>query len=183
MRRTAFIISTGLAAALATSVFAANGDAPIPPPISCGSGIPGGVNCIVSKKDLKQARNAFDKGVKLQDQRNLEEAFNRFDEATRLAPQNMQFLTAREMVKAQLVFQHVQRGNALMLENVRAQAAAEFRAALELDADNEFARLELCPSGWRIREKSTLSQGMTWRHSITPETCADCLHNYLQHIR
>jgi general secretion pathway protein D len=143
MRRTAFIISTGLAAVLATSVFAASGDTPIPPSISCGSGIPGGVNCIVSKKDLKQARNAFDKGVKLQDQRNLEEAFNRFDEASRLAPQNMQFLTAREVVKAQLVFQHIQRGNALMLENARTQAAAEFRAALELDADNEFARERL----------------------------------------
>ena len=34
----------------------------------------------------------------------LEEAFARFDKATRLAPQNMQFLTAREVVKAQLVF-------------------------------------------------------------------------------
>ena len=114
-----------------------------PPPISCGSGIPGGVNCIVSKKDLKEARSAFQKGVKLQDQQHLEEAFDRFDEATRLAPQSTQFLTAREVVKAQLVFNHIQRGNTLLLENERTQAAAEFRAALELDADNDFARERL----------------------------------------
>jgi general secretion pathway protein D len=142
MRRTSFILSTALAAALATSAFA-GGDVPILPPISCGSGIPGGVNCIVSKKDLKEAKNAFQKGVKLQDQQHLEEAFDRFDEATRLAPQNTQFLTAREVVKAQLVFKHIQRGNTLLLENLRTRAATEFRAALELDADNDFARERL----------------------------------------
>jgi general secretion pathway protein D len=133
----------GLMAALAMPAFAIGGDASLLPPISCGGGVPGGVNCIVSKKDLKQARSSFDKGVKLQDQQHLEEAFDRFDEATRLAPQNMQYLTAREVVKAQLVFNHVQRGNALLLENASAQAAAEFRAALELDAENEFARERL----------------------------------------
>ena len=143
MRRNAFIIAVGLAAALAAPAFATGADVADLPPISCGSGIPGGVNCIVSKKDLKEARNAFSKGVKLQDQRQLEEAFDRFDQATRLAPQNMQFLTAREVVKAQLVFNHVQRGNVLLLEHARAQAAAEFRAALELDSGNDFARERL----------------------------------------
>jgi hypothetical protein len=142
MRRISFIVMA-VAAALSTSAFAASGDAPVAPPISCGSGIPGGVNCIVSKRDLKEARKAFDKGLKLQDQRQLESAFNRFDEATRLAPQNVQFLTAREVVKAQLVFNHVQRGNVLLLEDARARAAAEFRAALELDGQNEFAQERL----------------------------------------
>lgn len=144
MRRTAFIIAAGLVAAtLATTAFATGDDASSAPPISCGNGIPGGVNCIVSKKELKEARNAFNKGVKLQDQRRLEEAFDRFDEASRLAPQNMQFLTAREVLKAQLVFNHVERGNVLLLENARAQAAAEFRAALDLDVENQFARERL----------------------------------------
>jgi type II secretory pathway component GspD/PulD (secretin) len=142
MRQIPFIFMA-IAGALATSAFAASGDAPIAPPTTCGSGIPGGVNCIVSKKDLKDARKAFDRGLKLQDQRQLESAFDRFDEATRLAPQNVQFLTAREVVKAQLVFNHVQRGNVLLLEDARARAAAEFRAALELDAQNEFAQERL----------------------------------------
>jgi len=98
---------------------------------------------MVSKRDLKEARNAFAKGVKLQDQRRTEEAFTQFDTAARLAPQNVQFMTAREVVKAQLVFDHVQRGNILMLESSRAQAAAEFRKALDLDVENQFVRERL----------------------------------------
>jgi general secretion pathway protein D len=144
MRRTAFIHAVGLLAAmLASCAFAKGDDAPSAQVVSCGNGIPGGVNCIVSKKELKEARNAFHEGVKLQDHQRLEEAFARFDTATRLAPQDMQFLTAREMVKAQLVFNHIQRGNVLLLENARAQAAAEFRAAVDLDAENQFARERL----------------------------------------
>jgi tetratricopeptide (TPR) repeat protein len=144
MRRRAFIIAMVLAAAArAMPAFAAGDDTSIAPPISCGNGIPGGVNCIVSKKELKDARKAYDKGVKFQEHQRPEEAFARFDEAARLAPQNLQFLTAREIVKAQLVFNHVQRGNLLLLENARARAAAEFRTALDLDPDYEFARERL----------------------------------------
>jgi|CZKR01.1.fsa_nt_gi general secretion pathway protein D len=144
MRRTGFIIAVGLlAATLVSPAFAAGDDPASSPPIFCGNGIPGGVNCIASKKELKEARYAFDRGVKLKDHRRLEEAFTQFDTATRLAPQNIQFLTARERVKAQLVFNHIQRGNVLLLENSRAQAAAEFRSALDLDGENEFARERL----------------------------------------
>ncbi len=110
------------------------------PPISCGNGVPGGVNCIVSKKEMKEARSAFREGVKLEQQRRLPEALDLFDKALRLVPQDMDFLTAREVVKAQLGFDHVQRGNALLLENEHTQAAAEFRAALDLDPENSFAR-------------------------------------------
>ena len=147
MRRTAFIIAAGLvAASLAAPAFATGNDATSAPPISCGNGIPGGVHCIVSKKELKEARNAFREGMKLQGHQRLEDAFKQFDTASRLAPQDMQFLTAREVVKAQLVFEHVQRGNLLLLENARARAAGEFRAALELDSENQFARERLAES-------------------------------------
>jgi general secretion pathway protein D len=144
MRRTTFIIAMGfLAATLAMPAFGDSGNDSSAPPISCGNGIPGGINCLVSKKELKEARNAFREGVKLQDHQRLEEAFTQFNTASRLAPQNMQFLTARELVKAQLIFDHIQRGNLLLLEDARAHAGAEFRAALELDAENEFARERL----------------------------------------
>jgi general secretion pathway protein D len=147
MRRTAFIIAVGLvAASLAAFAAAGNGSAgndvsndTAAPPISCGNGIPGGVNCLVSKEEIKKARKAYKNGVKLQEQQRLEEALDQFDEAAQLAPQNMQFLTAREVLKAQLVFNHVQRGNMLLLENKHAPAAAEFHAALALDPDNQFA--------------------------------------------
>jgi tetratricopeptide (TPR) repeat protein len=144
MRRTAFIIAMGfLVATLGAPAFGAGGDESSPPPISCANGVPGGVSCLVSKKDLKEARNAFREGVKLEDHQRLEEAFAQFNTASRLAPQNMQFLTARELVKSQLIFNHIQKGNLLLLEDARAHAGAEFRAALDLDADNEFARERL----------------------------------------
>ncbi|MFZ0860510.1 MAG: type II and III secretion system protein [Candidatus Sulfotelmatobacter sp.] len=143
MRRKTFIIAAGILAATLGSAAFAGDDPSSAPPVSCGNGIPGGVNCLVSKKELKEARYAFHEGVKLHEHQRLEEAFARFDKATRLAPQNMQFLTAREVVKAQLVFARVQRGNLLLWENLRAQAAAEFRAALDLDPENQYARERL----------------------------------------
>lgn len=135
-----------LAMTLALPVFAGGDDASAasaPPPVACSSGIPGGVNCIVSKREMKEAREAFARGRKLQDHQRLDEAFTQFNEATRLVPPDLQFLTARELVKAQLVFNHVQRGNVLLAENSRPQAAAEFRAALDLDPENQFARERL----------------------------------------
>jgi tetratricopeptide (TPR) repeat protein len=150
MRWTAFIFAVDLlAATLALHAFASADERPIPPPISCSNGIAGSISCIASKQDRKEARNAFARGKKLQDRGQFEEAFTQFDEASRLVPQDRQFLTARELVKAQLVFSHVERGNALLMENSRPQAASEFRAAIELDPENEFARERL---GEAIRE-------------------------------
>lgn len=144
MRRIAFILAAGLlAAGLALPALASGDDTSPVGIVSCGSGVPGGINCMVSKKELKEARNAFARGLKFEQDQQLEEAYDRFDEATRLAPQNAQFLTAREVVKAQLVFKHVQRGNLLLLENAQKRAAAEFRAALDLDPENVFARERL----------------------------------------
>lgn len=121
----------------------AEGGADSSPILSCGNGVPGGVNCIASKKDMKEARKAFARGVKLQEQQQLEAAFHQFDDSMRLEPRNLEFLTAREVVKGQLVFQHVERGNVLLLEDARASAAAEFRAAIDLDPENEYARERL----------------------------------------
>jgi general secretion pathway protein D len=132
-----------LAAALSLPAFAGGDESASATIVSCGNGVPGGVSCIASKKERKEARNAFARGLKLRDHKRLEEAFTQFDEAVRIVPQNPQFLTAREVVKAQLVFQHEERGNVLLLENARSQAAAEFRAALDLDPENLSARERL----------------------------------------
>ena len=139
MLRALFILTI---AALSTIAAAADAD-PTAAPVTCRNGVPGGVNCIVSKNDLKEARDAFIRGLKLQDHKRLEEAFEQFDKASQLAPQDVQFLTARETVKSQLVFDHMQRGNALLSAGNFEQAAPQFRAALELDPENEFARQQL----------------------------------------
>jgi len=141
MRRAASILGIGvLAVALGPMVHAGDDAAVTAPPFTCGNGIPGGVNCILTKKDIKDARKAFALGIKLEQQERLEDAFQEFDHASRMVPRNMQFLQARELVKAQIVFRHVQDGNALLANNSRAEAAAQFRAALDLDPDNQFAR-------------------------------------------
>ena len=101
------------------------------------------MNCLATKNQLKEARIAFTRGLKLEEHKLLEEAFEQFDKAARLVPQNPQILSARELVKAQLVFNHVERGNVLLLENSRQQASAEFRAALDLDPYNQFVQERL----------------------------------------
>ena len=115
----------------------------MPAPITCANGLVGGVNCIPTKGDLKHSREAFDHGVKLHKKQRLEEAFVQFDEAARLNPQNVEYLAAREAVKAKLVFQHIESGNLLLLQDARLRAAAEFKAAVDLDPENQFARERL----------------------------------------
>src|SRR5580698_1026616 len=144
MRRVAFTFVLGLVAPiLYGAILCAAADNPPTPEVSCGNGVPGGIHCTASKKELKEAHDAFVRGLRFQDHKQPEDAFVQFDEAARLVPQDPQFLTAREMVKAELVFNHIQRGNIFLLEQSRPQAAAEFRAALQLDSDNQFARERL----------------------------------------
>ena len=61
MRRTSFILSTAFAAALAMPAFAGGGDARRPAADFLRKRDSGGVNCIVSKKDLKEAQEALSK--------------------------------------------------------------------------------------------------------------------------
>ena len=111
--------------------------------VSCGNGVPGGVNCVPSKTDLKEARNAYARGLKLESRKSIEQAFAQFDEASRLVPQNTQFFSAREVAKSQLVFQHAEHGDALLATARLWQAAAEYRAALKLDPDNQYMQQRL----------------------------------------
>jgi general secretion pathway protein D len=144
MRRMSFIrnFTVGfLTTALSLPAYAANDLPASPPAPTCGT--PGAVNCVPTKKDLKEAHNAFTRGIKLREQQHLEDAFHQFDEAAHLAPQNSQFVAARDVLKAQLVFNHVERGNQFLAEYLNGQAAAEFRAALELDPDDAYARERL----------------------------------------
>lgn len=116
------------------------------PKVPCGSGETGAINCVPTKDDLKQARSAYNHGRKLQEQQQLEESLAQFDRAARLVPRDTKFLSAREMTKAQLVFQHTERGDALLADGQRAPATSEFRAALNLDPENAYAQERLAES-------------------------------------
>src|SRR6202521_693852 len=124
-------------------VFAGTDAAVDAPTISCGNGVPGGIHCVASKNDLKEARNAYARGLKFEERQHFQEAFVQFDQAARLAPQQSQFFSAREVAKAQLVFQHTARGDAFLASTQRVEAAAEFHAALELDPDNTYTQQRL----------------------------------------
>jgi len=136
-----------LAAWLGLPAFAGSNSAADAPDIPCGTGVPGRINCIASKKDLKkdlkEARNAYSHGIKLHDHGLLEEALAQFNNASRLVPQDVLFLSAREVTKAQLVFQHTERGDSLLSDGQRAQAEAEYRAALMLDPENGYTQQRL----------------------------------------
>lgn len=60
----------------------------------------------------------------------------------------MEYITAREVTRQQLVMEALDRGNKEMLAQHEVAAAAEFRVALEIDPTNEFARQRLKDSIW-----------------------------------
>src|SRR5262249_50560928 len=111
-------------------------------PVAC-SDAAGAPACKGASKDLKSARQAFSRGLKLQHTNKLDEAFSEFEEASRLVPQNVEYLTAREMVGQQLVASLIERGSDNLTKGNQVEALAEFRQALQLDSKNEFAQQRL----------------------------------------
>ncbi len=94
-------------------------------------------------KDEKHAGEVFSRALKLKKAGREEEAFDGFEEAARLAPKNLEYVTTREVVRQQMVFASLQRGNSLMSSGRRLEAGAAFQRALDLDPENQFARERL----------------------------------------
>lgn len=99
--------------------------------------------CGVSRQELKRGQRDFARGLKLQKAGKSPEAFDAFDAAARVVPRDLEYITAREIVRQKLVYDHVQKGNTLLLEDKEIAAAAEFRQALQLDPSNSFAMQRL----------------------------------------
>ena len=95
--------------------------------------------CPGSRKDLKAAHKAFEHGIKLEKSHDLQEAFYEFQVAADLVPQNVEYLTAREITRQHLAGMHLEKGNNDLLDGQAVEAMAEFRSALDLDPQNEFA--------------------------------------------
>ena len=136
-------LSAGLALLLAGMCLASDTPSAGAPSLCSNSG--GAPACRGTAKDLKAARRAFACGLKLEKSRNdklesLGEAFYEFEEASRLVPQNVEYLTAREMTRQHLAGMHLERGNRDLLDDRQVEALAEFRTALNLDPQNEFAQ-------------------------------------------
>jgi general secretion pathway protein D len=106
-----------------------------------------------SKSDLKKAHKLYEKAQKLQHNRKFEQALSSLDAAIALAPYVPEYVTLREMIRQQLVTNHIERGNALASENKIVEAMAQFRMALAVDPKNQYAlqRLEdTVPSRTRV---------------------------------
>jgi hypothetical protein len=130
-------LPAGIALLLAGVCLAADTPPAAAPPLCSNSA--GAPACHGPKKDLKAARQAFARGLKLEKSQNLDQAFYEFEEAARLVPQNVEYLTAREMTRQHLAGLHLEHGNSDLLAGRQVEALAEFRAAVNLDPQNEFA--------------------------------------------
>lgn len=93
----------------------------------------------VSKQDRKRAQRAFNQGLKFQRAHRTEQAFDAFDEADRLVPHDVNYETAKELARQERISQHIQRGNKYLVDGKKVEALAEFRSAIHLDPENEFA--------------------------------------------
>lgn len=111
--------------------------------LPCTAVAPTGSACNPSKDDLKKADSAFSKALKLEKEKRLAEAYEEFDTAARLAPRNVDYLTALAVTRQELVSQHVRKGNEYLEKGLQIQAQAEFRNALDLDPGNTFAQQRL----------------------------------------
>ena len=125
---------------LAVSAAWAADQPPTAPATTCASGVPGAPACLVSPQTQQAARKAFEHGMKLQKEKRLDEAYREFENAANLIPQDLQYATLRELTRQQLVYDHLQRGNAALANNQPIEALGEFRNVLHIDPNNDFAR-------------------------------------------
>ena len=109
------------------------------PVLPCPQGDSSAPGCNPSKHELKAAKRAYAKGLKLQKAGQAAAAYDQFTVAAQLSPRNIDYLTTREMSRQALVSEHLERGNDHMLKGKQVEALAEFQSALQLDPDNEFA--------------------------------------------
>ncbi len=124
---------------LAVSGVAVSADQPpLPALLPCPPGASEAA-CNPSHSDLKTAKNAFNRGMKLQ-KNDPEQAFHELDRASELVPRNLEYLTARELARQQLVYTHIERGNTELQSGKQVEALADFRNALSLDPANTFAQ-------------------------------------------
>lgn len=96
-----------------------------------------------SKSEPKLARQSFERGLELAKAGRMREALDAFDAATELAPKNLEYLTAREVSRQQVVLAHLERGNSFLLAGKSVEALAEFRGAAEVDPANAYAQARL----------------------------------------
>jgi general secretion pathway protein D len=142
MRRAWSILALIALLTLSTAGFSA-GPAPGLPDLPCAAGDPAHPACTPSKKDLRQARAAFSRALRLQQAKHNDAALDDFETAARLAPANVEYATAKELTRQQMVSEFLRKGNTELLGGHDIEALADFRGAIHLDPQNDFAQQRL----------------------------------------
>ncbi len=96
----------------------------------------------MAQADRRRASREFREALKLQGSHSRT-AFEHFELAAALAPDNLEYVTAREVARQKLVYEDLQSGNEALAEGNQIRALGLFRQALALDPQNEFARQRL----------------------------------------
>jgi len=96
-----------------------------------------------SAGDLRQAREAFERGQQAEEQGDWVAAFEYYTEAAARAPEQPSYLAARERARFQRVQAHVDRAERATASGQFTQATVELRAALALDPGYSVARERL----------------------------------------
>jgi general secretion pathway protein D len=96
------------------------------------------LTCVAFPDDTAQAAHDFREAVKLL-KKDPQGAFVLFQHASDLAPKNVEYATARELARQQLVYAHIQQGNQLLASGRSEDALNEFQVAQQLDPTNDFA--------------------------------------------
>ena len=130
--------------------------------------MPPGTSVVIMEtpKERAQAARAFKQGMKLKSAGKLDQAYDKFEKAAELCPRNVDYITAREFTRQQLVMEALERGNKAMLENKEIVAMGEFRRAAAYDPTNEFAIQRLLDS--MPDEVEPLSHSMRVVEQSTP---------------
>ncbi|HWS16972.1 MAG TPA: hypothetical protein VN223_03120 [Candidatus Elarobacter sp.] len=97
-----------------------------------------GPKSAVSKEDKKEAEKEFKNAQDLQRAGKPDDALLAVMKAEELTPGNVEFMTMGEMLRQQIVDQHVQAGNHLAAAGDPSGAAQRFRTALSIDPQNAY---------------------------------------------
>ena len=117
-----------------------------------------GPACRPSKQELEKAKGAFSRGLQLEKTQRIDQAYEEFDTAARLVPNNVDYVTALSLTREELVSEHLKKGSADLDKGLQVEAQAEFRSALNLDPQNEFAqqRLQDSMTEWTPRAPAAI---------------------------
>ena len=99
--------------------------------------------CQPSRQELRKAKEAFSRGLQFEKSRHIDQAYAEFDTAARLVPTSVDYVTALSVTREELISQHLKQGSTDLEKGLPVEAQAEFRSALSLDPENQFARQRL----------------------------------------